>query len=80
MSSMHLLTKILEQQNKDCYLLVELDEPGRPHSIVHSKNVVGSLNGISKGETAEVKYNRSVFLTTVLGYGELLDKILCTFL
>ena len=72
MSSMRVLNRMLQAgKSNDCYFLVEWDEPGRPHSIILSRNLLGSTDGVKKGDTVEVKAGKSVYSAVVLGYGKL---------
>ena len=67
---MRLLSQLIQQQTKESHFFVEWDEPGRPHSIVHSKDIQGSVEEIRKGDVVEVKFGRSLYSAIILGYGK----------
>ena len=69
MSSMRLLSKMLNKEPQSDYFLIEWDEVGKPVSILPKKDMVGSTIGVLNGSMVEARFKGKVYRARVIGQG-----------
>ena len=70
MSSLRVLTNHVAKAREVKFLFVELDEVGRPHSVINARDVIGSVENLSLKSVIEVKYGTRSYPAIVLGIGK----------